>query len=118
MSPDDPPAADAPPESGPPGLPADQPPWDRIELALRQQLDLLAQGKVDELDALAGQVGVMLQQALACVQPGPEVAHRVAKLAEMHRQLALAVAQRREELAQQLSRLRDGRSALRAYGEN
>ena len=90
-----------------------------LEAALVEQLSLA--GKDDLEGVLTASRGLeeLLRRAEGVPRPmSRQCLDRLARVRDLHRRLAVTLAQRKQELAGQLRQLRQGKRTLRAYGDN
>ena len=88
-----------------------------LQEVLDRQLSLAAGGDLDDVLALEDRADELLGR-LADEPPTPDEAllERLRRVGDLHRRLSIAVAQRKHELAEELARLRRGKTIIRAYG--
>jgi hypothetical protein len=90
-------------------------PLAELEELLRRQLSLARRGRLDEVEALNGEVGRLLGRAER-LPPARRAAEALRRIASLRERLVLTLAQRRHDAAGEIDRLRKGRRTLRAYG--
>lgn len=88
----------------------------QLQAVLREQVNLASRGEYDRLGELAETVERLLAELAAQGAAGQDP-EGLKESDSLHRQLCLALAIEKGDIAERLAKMRHGRTSLRAYGQ-
>ena len=90
-----------------------------LEAALAEQLDEVRREDFDAAGDVGQRVGQLLSQVATIRPAGPSgLDERLRRIRELRRQLALTLAQKKQDCLARAGHVRSGKRMVRAYGQN
>ena len=92
---------------------------DKLQILLQEQIRLVRQGNISSIEKRAGQAGCLMEKITESgILELPEFKNYREKLQRSYRNLCLALAAQKSEIAEELSQIRKGKKIMGAYRTN
>ena len=89
---------------------------DELQNVLQKQIELAQQGNIGEVEALVKQAGFLMERISDLgILKLPEYKNYQEKLQRLYKELCLALAAQKAEVAGQLNRIRKGKKSVEVY---
>jgi len=92
---------------------------EELQRLLREQNDLARQGKLSRVEALCGRTGGLIEEiSRAGILKLDEFARQRKQLADTYENLRLTLSDQRDQISQELNRIRKGRKTIGVYRDS
>ncbi len=92
---------------------------DKLQNILQKQIELARQGNIGEVESLVKQAGLLMERISDLrILELPEYKNYQEKLQRLYKELCLALAAQKAEVAGQLNRIRNGKKTIEVYRDN